>query len=168
MPLYLDKVRGECIVRNWYPDALRCVWTPSTMDAVMDALRKKQIGCRFCHNIILQEVGTTAILVGAVALHDRFASQLDANNYFINTIVECYVTTTLHEFRNHRKKWKRLKRKVPSARRRWIAKRDERRQAEAYLGVQLFSYELRRACEEFYSALRIEWGFSPGKLFLMK
>jgi hypothetical protein len=145
MPLYLDKVRGECIciVRNWYPDALRCVWTPSIMDAAMDALRKKRNGCCSCHNIILQEVTTIAIKVGAVALHDWFSSQSDAKNYFINTSVDSFVTTTLHELRKHRKKSNHLKRKVPVARRSWIAKCDEWHQAEAYLGVQQFSYELR-------------------------
>jgi hypothetical protein len=83
-------------------------------------------------------------------------------------MVESYVTTILHEFRCNRRKCNQLKRKVPAARRRWIAKHDEWHRAEAYLGIQPFSYELRRAREEFYSAIRTEWGFSPRKLFLMK
>jgi hypothetical protein len=92
-----------------------------------------------------------AVTVGADTLHDQFSSQLDANNYFIKVIVE-YATTTLHEFKNKRKKCKRLKRMVPAARRRWIAKYDAQRKAEAYLVVPSF-LELRRSCEEFYSAL---------------
>ncbi len=84
MPLYLNKQRGEVIVQNWYLDALRSVWTLSTMDAVMEALRKKHIGCCFCHSIILLKVGAISIQFGAVALHDRFSSQRDAMDYFIN------------------------------------------------------------------------------------
>jgi hypothetical protein len=103
--------------------------------------------------------------IGTVALHDRFSSQWDAMDYFINAIVESYVTTILHEFRCKRRKCDKLKRMVPAARRRWIAKHDEQHQAEAYLGVQPFSYELRQACEEFYCAIRTEWSFSPRKLF---
>jgi hypothetical protein len=91
-------------VQNWYPDALRLVLTPSAMDAVMEALRRKHIGCHFCHNIILQKVGAIVIQFGAVELHDQFSSQLDANDYFINAIVESYATTTLHEFRCNKRK----------------------------------------------------------------
>ena len=97
-----------------------------------------------------------------------FASQADANDYFIQVVVNNYVTTTLHVFQKNQRKWERLKRKVPSARKKWIKKRDERRKAEAYLGISPFSYELRRACEEFYSVLKDEWGFSPEKMYLMK
>ena len=168
MPLYLDKERGQHIVMDWYPNAIRSVWMPSTMDAVMSALSKKKIGCHFCHNIILQRAGTIALQLGAGALQDYFSSKSDANDYFIKIIVDSYVTTTLHEFRSQRRKSKRLKRQVPTARKRWVAKRDRRHQEEAYLGSQEFPYELRRSCEEFYSALKMEWGFSPTKLFLMK
>jgi hypothetical protein len=168
MPLYLDKARGPLIIQTWYPNALASIWVPSTMSAVMAALRNKSIGCHFCHDMILRQAGIIALKDDGRALQNQFASQADANDYFIQVVVTNYVTTTLHDFRNQRRKWERLKRKVPSARRKWIKKRDERRQAEAYLGISPFAYELRRACEEFYSALKNEWGFSPIKLFLMK
>ncbi len=53
---------------------------PSTMDVVMLALRKKKIRCHFCHNIILQRVGTIALQLGAGALQDYFVSESDAND----------------------------------------------------------------------------------------
>ncbi len=139
MSLYLDKARGPLIIQTWYPN--RCY---------------------------LRQAGIIALKDDGRALQNQFASQADANDYFIQVVVTNYVTTTLHDFWNQRRKWERLKRKVPSARRKWMKKRDERRQAEAYLGISPFAYELRQACEEFYSALKNEWGFSPIKLFLMK
>ncbi len=86
------------------------------------SIEKKQIGCHFCHGIILWKAGTIALQLSANSLQDYFASKSDANDYFIKEIVDSYIITTLHEFRTHRKKFRRLKRKVPAARRRWIAK----------------------------------------------
>ncbi len=65
---------------DWYPNAIRSVWMPSTMCVVMLALRKNKIGCHFCHNIILQRVGTIALQLGAGALQDYFVSESDAND----------------------------------------------------------------------------------------
>jgi hypothetical protein len=82
--------------------------------------------------------------------------------------MDSYVTTTLYEFRFQSRRSKRLKQQVPTTRRRWLAKRDRWCQEEAYCGSQEFLFELRRSCEEFYSALKMKWGFNPRKLFLMK
>ena len=167
MPLYLDKDQGQYVVKDWYPNAVTSIWVPCTMDAVMQSLRKKVIGCHCCHHILLQNIGAIALQHGALTLRDHFSSESHANDYFITVIIDAYLTTILHEFKNPRKS-RRLKRKIPTARRKWLVKRDLRRQAEAYLGPQPFPYELRRSCEEFYLALRKEWGFSPKKLLLMK
>jgi hypothetical protein len=53
------------------------------MGAVMEALRKKNIGCCFCHSIILQKVGAIVMQFGAIALHGQLLSQWDAIVYFM-------------------------------------------------------------------------------------
>jgi hypothetical protein len=137
------------------------------MNAAMQSLRRKEIGCHCCHHILLQNAGAIALKLGALTLRDRFTPESDANDYFIKVIIDSYLTTILYEIKSQRKS-RRLKQKIPAARRKWLVKRDQRQRTEAYLGSQPFPYELRRACEEFYIALRNEWVFSPTKLLLMK
>ena len=93
---------------------------------------------------------------------------MDANDYFIDVIINSYLMTALHAFRSNARKVARLKRKTWQAKLQWMRKRDLRRVNELYLGVQPFSYELRRCCEEFYKQLKKAWGFTPVKLLLMK
>ena len=113
MPPYLDKVRGQLIIQTWYPNALTSIWVPSTMSAVMVALRNKSIGCHFCYDIILRQAGKLALKDDGQNIQNMFASQADANDYFIQVVVNNYVTTTLHVFQKNQRKWERLKRKVP-------------------------------------------------------
>jgi hypothetical protein len=47
MPLYLDKEIGQHLVMDWYPNAIRSVWMPSTMDAIMSALSRKKMDATF-------------------------------------------------------------------------------------------------------------------------
>jgi hypothetical protein len=48
LPLYLDKERGQFIIQTWYPNAVTSVWVPSTMNAVISALQKKnKLGALF-------------------------------------------------------------------------------------------------------------------------
>ena len=168
LPLYLDKERGQLIVETWYSNSLTSIWLPSTMSSVMAALRHKSISCHFCHQIILREAGTIALRHGAHALQCLFTSEVDANDYFILSVIDAYVMTALHGFKNNRKKLSKLKRKIPEAKRQWKIKQHARRYREIYLGSQPFSYELRRSCEEFYSVLKKDWGITPERLFLMK
>jgi hypothetical protein len=65
LPLYLDKERGQCIIETWYPNAITSVWIPSTMNALISALKNKQIGCCFCNQLILNEVRAIAFKDGA-------------------------------------------------------------------------------------------------------
>jgi hypothetical protein len=165
LPLYLDKERGHAIIQTWYPNALTSVWVPSTMNAVISALKNKQVGCPFCHHFILSEAGAIALRDGA---QGRFSSVDEANDYFILVIVRRYLVTTLHGFRNNKRRLAKLKRKVSAAKRQWKISRDDRRQKEAYLGATTFPYELNRSCQEFYHCLKKEWGFAPDKFLLMK
>ena len=165
LPLYLDKERGQFIIQTWYPNAVTSVWVPSTMNAVLSALKNKQVGCHFCHQFILKEAGAIALRDGA---QGRFSSVDEANDYFILVVIKGYLVTALHGFRNNKRKLAKLKRKVPAATRRWKISRDDRRQKEAYLGSKSFPYELSRCCQEFYHCLKKEWGFAPEKILLMK
>jgi hypothetical protein len=164
LPLYLDKDRGQYIIQTWYPNAITSVWVPTTMNAVISALKNKQVGCRFCHQLILNEAGAIALRDG---FQGRFSSVDEANDYFIQVIIEGYLVIALHGFRNNKRKLAKLKRKVPAAKRRWNKSRDDRRQKEAYLGSKSFPYELSRCCREFYHFLKKEWGFTPEKVLLM-
>jgi hypothetical protein len=167
LPLYLDKERGQGIIETWYPNAITSIWIPSTMNAVISALKKKQIGCRFCHQLILNEAGVIALRDGAETLQGRFLSEDDANDYFILVVIDGYLLIALHGFKKNKGKRAKLKRKVPAAKRQWMISRDYRRQEEAYLGCKSFPYELSRCCREFFYCLKKEWGFSPEKNLLM-
>jgi hypothetical protein len=103
MPLYLDKDRGQYVVKDWYQNAVTSIWVPSTMDAVMQSLRKKEIGCHCCHHILLQNIGAIALQHGAFTLWDHFTYESNANDYFIKVIIDAYLTTILHEFKTRGK-----------------------------------------------------------------
>jgi hypothetical protein len=166
LPLYLNRDIGESIIRTWYPNSLTSIWLPSSMSLVMLALHQKVIGCHFSHQFILGAVGSLALSSSSHSLQSKFASKMDANDYFIAVVINAYLTITLHEL--NARKAARLKRKTRQAKLQWIRKRDIRRHNELYLGVQPFPYELRRCCEEFYKQLKKAWGFTPEKRFLMK
>ena len=168
LPLYLDRSRGEEVIRTWYPNSLTSIWLPSVMSSVMVALQQKRIGCNFCHRFILGAVGSLALSISTRDLNNRFSSEMDANDYFIDVIINSYLMTALHAFRSNARKVARLKRKTRQAKLQWMRKRDLRRINELYLGVQPFSYELNRCCEEFYKQLKKAWGFTPVNLLLMK
>jgi len=138
------------------------------MSSVMVALQQRKIGCHFCHQFILREVGSLALASSTRDLESRFTYEIDANDYFIAAVITSYLTTTLHAFRNNKRKVARLKRKISQVKQQWSRKRDLRRLDESYLGLQPFPYELRRCCEEFYKQLKKVWGFAPEKLFLTK
>ncbi len=169
--LYLEKERGHQIVQNWYPTAVNAIRLPSSMSSVLRVIWNKKINGSsiFWHELILRSIGELALISprqGFNTLEDRFASEMEANDYFIDIIVETYIITVIHSERKSLRG--RLKAKVSNARELWLIKRNEHRQNELYLGRVPFHDELRRSCEEFYATLRNIWGFSPLKLFYMK
>jgi hypothetical protein len=165
LPLYLNQDICESIIRTWYPNSVTSIWLPSSMSLVMLALQQNVIGCHFCHQLILGAVGSLALSSILHSLQSKFASKIDANDYFIVVVIDAYLTTTLHAFTSNARKSARLKRKTWQAKPQWMRKRDVRLRNELYLGVQPFSYELRQCCEEFYKQLKKSWGFTPKKLF---
>ena len=78
----------------------------------MVALQQKRIGCNFCHRFILGAVGSLALSISTRDLNNRFSSVMDANDYFIDVIINSYLTTALHAFRSNARKVARLKRKT--------------------------------------------------------
>ena len=163
LPMYLDRDQGTSIVSTWYPNAITSCWVPSSFQDVMSSLKKKLISCHYCHEIILNAVGTMALQDGDHMMSANFETKEDANYHFIVVVIDKYLVKALQEFKNNQRKKSRLKRKVLAAKMKWNMKREQRHQTEAYLGSLPFHHELRRSCEEFYCALRKEWGFSPEK-----
>ncbi len=96
LPLYLDKERGQYLIPTWYPNAITSVWVPTTMNAVISALKNKQVGCHFCHQLILNEAGAITLRDGT---QGRSSSVDDANDHFILVIIEGYLLMALHGLR---------------------------------------------------------------------
>jgi hypothetical protein len=134
----------------------------------MSTLKNKLISCHHCHYIILNSVGTMALKDGVHVLSAKFPMEDDAKKHFIVLVIDKYLVRALDEFKNNKRKASRLKQKVLVAKHKWDVGREQRKQKEAYLGSQPFHYDLRRSCEEFYSILNKEWGFSREKQMLMK
>jgi hypothetical protein len=109
LPLYLDWDRGEQVVWNCYPNSFTSIWLPSAMSAVMVALQQKRIGCCFCHQFILREVGSLALASSACDSWSRLSSKMDENDYFIAVVINAYLTVTLHAFQRIEKKYQGLK-----------------------------------------------------------
>ena len=167
LPMYLDRDRGPSIVSTWYPNAVTSCWVPISFREVMVSLKNKLITCHYCHEIILNAVGTMALQDGDHTMRVNFPNKEDVNKHFIVVVIDHYLVKALKEFSNNRRKRTRLKSKVPEAKMKWDMKREQRHQTEAYLGSLPFHHELRRSCEEFYFILKKEWGFSPEKSFLI-
>jgi hypothetical protein len=112
--------------------------------------------------------GSFALSISTRDLNNRFLSEMDANDYFVDVVINSYLMTALHAFRSNARKVARLKRKTRQAKLQWMREQNQRRINELYLGVQPFFYEPRRCCEEFYKELKKAWGFTSVKLLLMK
>jgi hypothetical protein len=76
------------------------------MNTVLSALKNKQVGCCFCHQLILKEAGAIVLRYGA---QGRFSSVVEAN--------EGYLVIALHGLKKNKMKVAKLKRKVPAAKR---------------------------------------------------
>jgi hypothetical protein len=98
---------------------------------------------------------------GCAALADKFASDSEENDYFINKVIDNYLVTAIHNFKISQ--GKKLKALILSAKEEWMITSNERRQAELYLGRLPFHEELKRSCGEFYSTLKSTCGFCPTK-----
>jgi hypothetical protein len=165
--LYLEKENGLLQVEHWYPNCVRAIWLPKSLNSVVKMIHQRKIAKRsFLHHSILRTVGELAEREGSIALETKFASEREANDYIINVVIDNYIVTALHDLKRSQRK--RLKEKVKEAKEHWIMKRNGRQQSELYLGRLTFDQELKRSCGEFYSSLKNVWGCSPTKLDYMK
>jgi hypothetical protein len=165
--LCLNKLDGVMLVNRWYPRAVNAIWLPHCMDAVVAMVHQRKLSNRpILHQLILSNIGKLAEMEGCVALAERFSCVMEANDYFIDKVIENYLRIAIENLkRSQRVKMKGL---VHDAMEKWVLKRNERRCDELYLGRLPFHEELKRCCGEFYSALKHTWGCCPIKVDYFK
>lgn len=163
----VSKLDGIILLTRCYPQVVNAIWLPHSMDAVVVMIKQGKLANRlFLHHLILRTIGELAESEGCVALADKFASEMEANDFFIDKVIDTYLVTAIHHLkRSQREKMKAL---VLQGKENWTMKRNKRRQAELHLGRLPFHEELKRSCCEFYSSLKSIWGFSPIKLDYFK
>jgi hypothetical protein len=149
----VSKLDGIILLQRCYPTAVNAIWLPHSMDAVAVTIKQgKLANSLFLHHLILRTIGELAESEGCAALADKFASEMEANEFFIDKVINTYLVTAIHHLkRSQREKIKAL---VLQGREKYMMKHNERRQAELYLGRLPFHEELKRSCGEFYSSLR--------------
>jgi hypothetical protein len=137
------------------------------MDAVVQIVKQGKLAkTLFLHHLILRTIRELAESEGCAGLITKFASDVEASDYFIDKVIDAYLVMAIHNVkRTQREKMKAL---VVHAKENWITKWNEDQRAELYLGKLKFDEELKRSCGEFYSSLKSIWGFSPVKLDYMK
>jgi hypothetical protein len=159
----VSKLDRVILFQHRLPMAANAIWLLHSMDAVVRMIKQGKLTNKpFLHYLILRTIGELAESEGCEALHDKFASELEACDYFIDKVIETYLVTAIYHLK--RSKRERMKTLVVDAKEEWIMKRNEHRQAELYLGKLPFHEELKRSCREFYSSLKSIWEFSPLKL----
>ncbi len=89
-------------------------------------VEEKLITCHFCHDIILNSVGTMALQEGVHMLSTKFPTVEDVSKHFIVTAIGKYLVMALQEFNNNKRKRLRLKRKVPVTKNKWNIKREKK------------------------------------------
>jgi hypothetical protein len=165
--LCLDKENGVILIHDWYPMAVNAIWLPHTMDAIVQMIKEKRVAKKpFLHNLILRTIGELAESEGCAALAYKFASMMEANDFFIDKVIDTYLVTAIHVLKRSQRE--KMRATIIHVKEKWVLKRNERRQAELYLGRLTFHEELKRSCGEFYSSLNSIWGFSPIKLDYLK
>jgi hypothetical protein len=80
------------------------------MDAVVGMMKQRKLSNRpFLHHPILRTIHELAESVGCAALADKFASETETNDYFIDKMIDTYLVTAIHHLkRGQREKMKAL------------------------------------------------------------
>jgi hypothetical protein len=165
--LCLSKLDGVMVVNRWYPTAVNAIWLPHCMDAVVTMIHQRKLCNRpMLHQLILTNIGELAEEEGCTALAEKFGSDMEANDYFIDKVIENYLMVAIENCK--RSQQGKMKALITDAMENWILKRNERRQDELYLGRLQFHEELKKCCGEFYSALKRAWGCYPIKVDYFK
>ena len=165
--LCLSKESGIILIQHWYPGAVNAIWLPPSMDVVVRIIKQgKLANTLFLHHLILRTIGELAESEGCAGLITKFASEVEASDYFIDKVIDTYLVTAIHVLKRSQRE--KMRATIIHVKEKWVLKRNERRQAELYLGRLTFHEELKRSCGEFYSSLKSIWGFSPIKLDYLK
>jgi hypothetical protein len=153
----VSKLDGVLLIQHRLPMAVNAIWLLHSMDAVVRMIKQGKLANKpFLHYLILRTIGELAESEGCEALHNKFASELEAGDYIIDKVIDTYLGTAIHHLkRSQREKMKAL---VVYAKEKWMMKHNDHQQAELYLGKLPFHEELKRSCCKFYSSLRSIWG----------
>ncbi len=140
---FVRKLDGVILVQHRFPMAVNSIWLPHSMDAVVGMIKQGKLANRpFLHHLFLRTIGELAESEGWVALADRFASEMEANDYFIDEVIDTYLVMAIHVLKRSQRE--KMRAKVSHAKEKWIMKRNEHQQAELHLGSLTFSKELKR------------------------
>ncbi len=80
------------------------------MDAVVAMIKEGKLANKlFLHHLILRTIGELAESEGCAAVTDKFASKMEANDFFIDKVIDTYLVTAIHHLkRSQREKVKAL------------------------------------------------------------
>jgi hypothetical protein len=82
------------------PMAVNAIWLPHSMDAVVVMIKQGQLANRpHLHHLFLKNIGELAENEGCVTLADKFASDSEANDYFINKVIDNYLVTAIQNLK---------------------------------------------------------------------
>jgi hypothetical protein len=71
------------------------------MDAVVGMIKQGKLANRpLLHRLFLRTIGELAESEGCVALSDNVASGMEANDYFIDKVIDTYLVTAIHVLKN--------------------------------------------------------------------
>jgi hypothetical protein len=95
--LLVSKLDGVISINHWYPMAVNAIWLPHSMEAVVGMMKEGKLAKRlFLHHLILRTIGESAESEGRAALADKFASEMEASDYFIDKVVDTYLVMAIH------------------------------------------------------------------------
>ncbi len=91
------------------------------MDAVVGMMKQGTLAKRlFLHHLILWTIGELAESEGCAALADKFASEVEASDYFIDKVIDTYLVMANHTLKRSQRET--MKAKVNDAKEKWIMK----------------------------------------------
>jgi hypothetical protein len=129
--------------------AVNAIWLPHSMDAVVGMMKQGKVAKRlFLHHLILRTIGELAESESCAALAGKFASEMEANDFFIDKVIDTYLVTAIHVLKRSQRE--KMRAKIIHAMEKWFVKCNEHQQAELYHGRLTFDEELKRSCGEFY------------------
>jgi hypothetical protein len=108
--LSLSKENRIILIQHWYPGAVNAIWLPPSMGAVVHIIKQGKLAkTLFLHHLILRTIGELAESEGCAGLITKFASEVEACDYFIDKVIETYLVTAIYDVKRiQREKMKPL------------------------------------------------------------